>query len=156
MPIYNSRNQCGLLDLHCTLKVCLRIYNSRNQCGLLDLMKCCLLLLTHLQQQKLVWSVRRRKRESGNIQHLQQQKLVWSVRQKREGEHNNVIYNSRNQCGLLDSNRQKAKHVDDLQQQKLVWSVRLSKSSGVPHSNLQQQKLVWSVRLMAYVTPETI
>ena len=83
--IYNSRNQCGLLDLlsmpmRRTLSTIVEIsvvcqtrverheiigciYNSRNQCGLLDS------AVHHTKEQ-----------------HLQQQKLVWSVRPDRRNQ----------------------------------------------------------------------
>ena len=142
--IYNSRNQCGLLDriketsissvstiveisVVCQTPnsdiVCNWIYNSRNQCGLLDLCK--------FQSHRL---------------HLQQQKLVWSVRQASRAGETSQIYNSRNQCGLLDRILLLLMTHFYLQQQKLVWSVRLLFLTIKHIRYLQQQKLVWSVR----------
>ena len=77
--------------------------------------------------------------------YLQQQKLVWSVRHCQRERITFRIYNSRNQCGLLDICLFHVLPMSDLQQQKLVWSVRLN-SRNLMGVNLQQQKLVWSVR----------
>ena len=77
------------------------IYNSRNQCGLLDTATKRIWNF-YLQQQKLVWSVRLVSQNAEVIMYLQQQKLVWSVRLNPNNQNNDYIYNSRNQCGLLD------------------------------------------------------
>ena len=108
--IYNSRNQCGLLDRCGSGRIYSRIYNSRNQCGLLDTYRAPL-RSSYLQQQKLVWSVRlteakKQELEASTIVEIS----VVCQTSMCHGRQGWCIYNSRNQCGLLDVLRRESSY----------------------------------------------
>ena len=85
-----------------------RIYNSRNQCGLLDV-RSQNTAQSYLQQQKLVWSVRP---DAENLSRIKSTIVEISVvcQTLCSVPTDLFIYNSRNQCGLLDTNNLKFKH----------------------------------------------
>ena len=133
--IYNSRNQCGLLDTQQRLDTTIFIYNSRNQCCLLDdPLNATDAATSTIVEISVVCQTGCRLAVC--CLNLQQQKLVWSVRQAKNYDDYNNIYNSRNQCGLLDKNENQITE-SYLQQQKLVWSVR--------HDLMEEGRLVSTI-----------
>ena len=164
--IYNSRNQCGLLDR-------IKETSISSVSTIVEISVVCqtksqpLKKSSYLQQQKLVWSVRHQATTQDPITHLQQQKLVWSVRPssfRRTAQAR--IYNSRNQCGLLDVIERYVKAgTSTIVEISVVCQTKSTNFQAINIYNsrnqcglldnfgktwkildLQQQKLVWSVR----------
>ena len=126
--IYNSRNSFGLLAWPLQSTCTLQIYNSRNSFGLLARSCATNMFSCYLQQQKFVWLISRKKRDS---------------------ERRTLIYNSRNSFGLLALNEEVGE-LTDLQQQKFVWLISPEVFKALREIDLQQQKFVWLISLVEH------